>query len=89
MSSTEEEAFAVYQSVLKFNFYFRVAVHKLCCGHKLLEPFLSKGIKMPKVDQWAMELAGYNILFLHIKRSNNIIADIISRLKILDILRTQ
>ena len=28
---------------------------------------LSPGIKIPKVDRWSMELASFNILFVHIK----------------------
>ena len=36
---------------------------------------------MPKLDQWAMESADYNITFIHIKGSNNILADAMSRLK--------
>ena len=42
-------------------------------------------MNMPKLDQWAVQLADYNITFVHIKGSNNILADAISRLKILDI----
>ena len=34
-----------------------------------------------------MELTGYNLTFVHIKFSNNIIADTISRLMMLDIYR--
>ena len=32
-----------------------------------------------------MELSDYNLTFIHIKGSNNILADAVSRLKILDI----
>ena len=35
-SATEKEAFAVYQSVLKFDLYFREAQCILCCNHKPL-----------------------------------------------------
>ena len=56
-SSTEKEAFAVYQSVLKFDLYLRGAKYILCCNHRPLEPFLSKGIKICKIDWWAMEFA--------------------------------
>ena len=86
-SATEKEAFAVYQSVLKFDLYLTRAELILCCDHKPLEPFLSKGMKIPKLDQWAMKLADYNITFVYIKGSNNIITDAISSLKMLDICR--
>ena len=38
-SITEKEAFAIYQSVMKFDFYLKGAECSLCCDHKLLEPF--------------------------------------------------
>ena len=44
-------------------------------------------MKIPRLDQWAMELEDYNISFVHIKGSNNILADAISRLKMLAIYR--
>ena len=43
--------------------------------------FISKGIKMPELNRWCMELADYNITFVHIKGKNNVLADAISRLK--------
>ena len=46
---------------------------------------LIKSMNMTKLDQWAIELAGYSITFVHIKDSNNILVDAISRLKIQDI----
>ena len=39
---TEKEAFAVYQSVLKFDLCLRGAECILHCDHKPLEPFLSQ-----------------------------------------------
>ena len=84
-SATEKEHFAVYQSALKFDLYLRGAECMLCCNYKSLEPFLSKCTKIPKLDQWTMELANCNITFAHIKSSNNILADAISRLKMLDV----
>ena len=56
-------------------------------SHKPLEPFLSKGVKIPKLDWLAMELADYNITFVHIKDSNSILAEAISRLEMLDVYR--
>ena len=57
----------------------------LHCNHRLLEPFLPKGIQIPKLSRCSMELAVYNITFLHIKGKHNILADTISRLKSLNI----
>ena len=65
------------------NFNLKVTGVKcvLCCRHKQLEPYLSKGIKIPKLNRWSMELADYNITFVHIKGKHNLLADAISRLK--------
>ena len=70
---------------LKFNLYLRGATCVLCCDHKLLEPFLSKGIKIPKLNRLSMELADYNNMFVHITGKNNTLTDAISKLKILNI----
>ena len=47
--------------------------------------FLPEGIKIPKLNRWSMELADYNIMFVHIKGKNNVLVDAISMLKILNI----
>ena len=44
-------------------------------------------MKVPKLDHWPIELSDYNLFFVHIKGSNNILVDAISRLKTLDIYR--
>ena len=33
----------------------------LHCDHKPLEPFLSSGMKILKLDHWSMELSDYNL----------------------------
>ena len=57
----------------------------LCCDHKPLEPFLSRGMKIAKLDRWVMLLQEYDITFVHIKGKNNILANAISRLSTIDI----
>ena len=49
-----------------------------------LEPFLSRGIKIPKLNRWSMELAEYNITFVHINGKHNILVDAIPMLKMLN-----
>ena len=44
-------------------------------------------MKMSGLDQWAMELADYNKTSIHIKGSNNILADGISRLDVSSLVR--
>ena len=52
----------------------------LRCDHKPLETFLSGGMKIAKLDRWAILLQEYDIQFIHIKGKDNILADAISRL---------
>ena len=52
----------------------------LHCDHKPLEPFLIRGMKIAKLDRWAMLLQEYGIIFVHIRGKDNILADAISRL---------
>ena len=60
-------------------------MHSLRCHYKPLEPFLSRGMKIAKLDRWAMLLQEYDIKFIHIKGKDNILAGVISRLHTLDI----
>ena len=69
-SETKKDPLVVFQSVPQFDFYLIEAECLLCCDYKLLEPFLSKGIKIPKLKRWSIELVDYNITFVHIKGKN-------------------
>ena len=82
---TEKEAYAVLKSLQHFDYYLQGVKCTLCCDHKLLEPFLSRGMKIAKLDRWAMLFQEYDITFLHIKGKDNILAEAISRLHTLDI----
>ena len=42
-------------------------------------------MKIPMLDHWSMKLSDYNLTFVHMKGTDNILADAISRLKMLDI----
>ena len=68
-----------------FDYYLQGARHTLCCDHKPLESFLTRGMKIAKLDRWAMLLQEYDITFVHTKGKDNILADAISRLCTLDI----
>ena len=57
----------------------------LRCDHKAREPFLSRGMKIAKLDRWAMLPQEYNIRFIDIKDKDNILGDAISRLCTIDI----
>ena len=56
-----------------------------CCDHKTLGPCLTRGIKIAKLDRWAMLLQEYDITFVHIRGKDNILTDVISRLHPIDI----
>ena len=83
--ATEKEAYVVFKSVQRFDYYLRGAHCMLRCDYKPLEPFLSRGMKIAKLDRWAMLLQEYDIKFVHIKGKDNILADAISRLHTIDI----
>ena len=61
--ATNKEAFAVYQSILKFDIYLRGAQCILHCDDKPLEPFLSCDMKISKLNHWSMELSDYSLNF--------------------------
>ena len=44
----------------------------LRCDHKPLEPFLSRIMKIAKLDKWVMLLQEYDITFVHIRGKDNI-----------------
>ena len=79
-----KEAFAIYMSVKKLSFYLTDAQILLRSDHKPLDKFLQKNTVNSKVNNWAMELEAFNIQFDYIKGSNNIFADTLSCLVIID-----
>ena len=68
-----------------FDYYLQGARCTPCCDHKPLEPFLTRAMKIAKLDRWVMLLQEYDITFVHIKGKDNILANAISRLHTLDI----
>ena len=83
--ATEKEAYAVLKSVQHFNYYLGGAKCTLHCDHKLPEPFLTSGMKIAKLNSWAMLLQEYDITVVHIRGKDNILTDAISRLCTIDI----
>ena len=79
-----KEAFAIYMSVKKLSFYLTDAQILLRSDHKPLEKFLQKNTLNSKVNNWAMELEAFNIQFDYIKGFNNILADTLSHLIVID-----
>ena len=83
--ATKKEAYAVLQSMQHFDYYLQGAKCTLYCDHKHLEPFLTRGMKLTKLDRWVMLLQEYDITFVHKKGKDNILADAISRLHTIEI----
>ena len=54
--ATEKEAYAVLKSMQHFDYYLQGTKYTLHSDHKPLEPFLSRGMKIAKLDRWAMLL---------------------------------
>ena len=78
--ATEKEAYAVLKSIQRFDYYLRGAKCTLQCDHKPLELFLTRGMKIAKLNRWVMLLQEYHITFVHIRGKDNILTDAISRL---------
>ena len=83
--ATEKEGYAVLKSMQHFDYYLQGARCTHHCDHKPLEPFLTRGMKIAKLDRWAMLLQEYDITFVHIRGKDNIPTDAISRLCTIDI----
>ena len=83
--ATEKEAYAVLKSLQRFDYYLSGVKCTLHCDHKPLEPFLTRGMKIAKLDRWVMLLQGYDITFVHIRGKDNILADAISRLHTINV----
>ena len=49
--ATEKEAYTMSKSIQRFNYYLRGVRCTLRCNHKLLESFLSRGMKTAKLDR--------------------------------------
>ena len=82
---TEKEAYAMLKSIQRFDYCLRGVRCTIRCDHKPLEPFLSRGIKIVKLDRCVVLLQEHDIMFIHIKGKNNILAGMISRLHTLNI----
>ena len=83
--AAEKEAYAVLKSIQQFDYYIGCTKCILRCDHKLLEPFLTRGMKIAKLDRWVILLQEYNITFVHIREKDNILADATSRLHTINI----
>ena len=75
-----KEAYAIYMSVKKLDYYLQDAEITLRSDHLPLRKFLEKKTLNTKVNNWAVEISPYKIKFEYIKGIKNTLADTMSRL---------
>ena len=77
-STTEQEAYGVYNAVMKWNYYLQGAEVIVCNDHKPLARFCNEKNANNKLNRWGLELATYNINFKWISRTCNKASDCLS-----------
>ena len=79
-----KEAYAIYMSIKKLAYYLEDADITLRSDHLPLKKFLAKNTLNSKVNNWAIEISPFCITFEYIKGIKNTLADIMSRLIVID-----
>ena len=79
-STTEQEAYGVYYTVTKWNYFLQGADIIVRNDHKPLTKFLNGKNANNKVNRWGFELATYNITFEWMSGATNKAADCLSHL---------
>ena len=79
-NTTEQEAFGVYYTITKWNYYLQGADIIVRNDHKALVQFLNGKNTNNKVNRWSLELTSHNITFEWISGAKNKAADYLSRL---------
>ena len=75
-----KEAYAIYMSIKKLAYYLEDADITLRSDHLPLKQFLVKNTLNSKVNNWAIEISPFRIIFEYIKGIKNMLADTMSRL---------
>ena len=79
-STTEQEAYGIYYTITKWNYYLQGADIIVRNDHMPLAQFLNGKNVNNKVNRWSLELATYNISLKWISGAKNKAADCLSRL---------
>ena len=79
-----KEAYAIYMSTRKLDYYLDKAVTTIRSDHLPLKRFLEHKTKNSKVDNWSLDIARYNLQFEYVKGIKNTLVDTMSRLVQLD-----
>ena len=77
-STTKQEAYRVYYTITKWNYYLHSANITVWNYHKPLVKFLNGKIANNKVNRWSLELTTYNITFEWMSGAKNKAADCLS-----------
>ena len=77
-STPEQEAYSIYFTITKRNYYLQGADIIVRNDHKPLVHFLNGKNKNTKVNRWGLELASYNIKFEWISGAKNKVTDCLS-----------
>ena len=77
-STTEQEAYGVYYTITKWNYYLQGTDITVRNDHKPLAKFLNGKNTNNKVNRWGLELATYNITFEWISGAKNKAANCLS-----------
>ena len=73
-----KEAYAIYMSIKKLAYYLEDANITLQSDHLPLKKFLAKNTLNSKVNNWAIEISPFWIMFEYIKGIKNTLADTVS-----------
>ena len=79
-----KEAYAIYMSIKKLDYYLVDADITLRSDHLPLKKFLNKNTLNSKVNNWAVEISPFRITFEYIKGIKNTLADTMSYLITID-----
>ena len=79
-STPEQEAYGIYFTIKKWNYYLQGADIIVRNDHKLLAQFLNGKNENTKINRWGLELASYNITFEWISGARNKAVDCLSQL---------
>ena len=75
-----KEAYAIYMSIKKLTYYLEDVDVTLRSDHLPLKKFLAKNTLNSKVNNWAIEISPFQIIFEYIKGIKNTLADMMSQL---------
>ena len=80
-TTTEKEGLAVVWAVASFRPYIHGVPTIVVTDHASLTHILSRGNPPPRIAHWVMDLAEYDLHYVHRKGAHNHVADALSRLQ--------